>query len=216
MTRLSNPAVPRLPNSADAYDRLAQEQYSNVLRLYFQQLNSVLGFVVGPNGGQYVDCPNGLFFNTVDQTFALANTAYPVVFDNTYLSNAVAFAGDSASKIAVSVNGVYNFQYTGQVYSSNSSAKSIYMWLNRNGTDIGYSTRAKTVSGNSTYTDISWNFDIDLQAGDYIELRVSVTNTGLKLDAQPSSAPHPGIPSSVLTVNFVAPLPAILPTPPSP
>ena len=216
MAQLNNPAVPRLPNSSDVYDRMSQEQYSNVLRLYFLQLNSVLGLVVGPNGGQYIDCPNGLFFNTADQTFAATNTAYPVVFDQTYLNNAVALQSGSTSKIEVSVSGVYNFQYTGQVLSSSSSAKTIYLWINRNGTDIGYSTRAKTVSSNGQYTDITWGFDIDLQAGDYVELKTAVTNTGLKLDAQTATTPHPGVPSSVMTVNFIAPLPATLPTPPTP
>lgn len=216
MALLSNPAVPRLPNTAESYDRLSQEQYSNVLRLYFQQLNAVVGFVVGPNGGQYVENPNGLFFNTVDQTFAVINTAYPIVFNQTYLNNAVTLQSGSTSKIEVSVNGIYNFQYTGQVLSSSGSAKTIYLWISRNGTDIGYSTRAKTVSSNGQYTDIAWSFDIDLQAGDYVQLMASVTNTDLRLDAQTSSAPHPGIPSSVMTVTYVSSLPRVLPTPPTP
>ena len=216
MSQLNAVAPPRLPTATEQYERYQQDQMSNILRLYFNQINSTLNSVIGDNGGQFIGCPNGLFFNTADQTFAVIDTAYPIVFDQTYLNNAVALQSGSTSKVEVSVSGIYNFQYTGQVYSSSSSAKNIYVWISRNGTDIGYSTRAKTISNNGGYSDVAWTFDIDLQAGDYIELKASVSDTNLKLDAQTSSSPHPGIPSSVMTVNFVAPLPAVLPTPPSP
>jgi hypothetical protein len=36
----------------------------------------------------------------------------------------------------------------------------------------------------------------------------------VQLAADTASSPHPGIPSSVMTVNFIAPLPVPLPTPP--
>ena len=205
---------PALPLGPEQYNRPYQDQLNNVQRLFYNRLTNIINAVIGNNGGQYVDCPNGLFFNTADQTFGATNTAYPVVFDQTYLNNAVALQSGSTSKIEVSVSGIYNFQYTGQVLSSSSSAKTIYLWISRNGTDIGYSTRAKTVSSNGQYTDITWGFDIDLQVGDYVELKASVDNTDLKLDAQTASSPHPGIPSSVMTVNYIAPLPATLPTPP--
>ena len=205
---------PALPLGPEQYNRPYQDQLNNVQRLFYNRLTNIINAVIGNNGGQYVDCPNGLFFNTADQTFGATNTAYPVVFDQTYLNNAVALQSGSTSKIEVSVSGIYNFQYTGQVLSASSSAKTIYLWISRNGTDIGYSTRAKTVSSNGQYTDIAWGFDIDLQVGDYIELKASVDNTDLKLDAQTASSPHPGIPSSVMTVNYIAPLPATLPTPP--
>ena len=211
---LQVPQVPVLPMPLDQYDPTYQSQFINVLRLYFAQLNNVVGSVTGSQGGQFVDCPNGLFFNTADQTFAASNTAYPVVYNQTYLSHGVSLQSGSTSRVTVSVGGVYNFQYTGQVLSTNSSAKNIYIWINRNGTDIGYSTRAKTIASNGQYTDVTWGFDIDLQKGDYIELKVAVTDTALALESATASSPHPGIPSSVLTVNFIAPLPNSLPTPP--
>ena len=213
-SQLSAPASPNLPLPTAQYERDYFNQLNNVLRLYFNRLDNVISSMVGTNGGRYLSVPNGLFFNTVDQTFAAIDTAYPVVFDNTYLNNAVYLQQGSTSKVEVSIGGVYNFQYTGQVLSSSSSAKTMYLWIARNGTDIGYSTRAKTVSSNGQYTDVMWSFNIDLQIGDYIELKASVTDTDLKLDAETATSPHPGIPSSVMTVNFIAPLPDPRPTPP--
>lgn len=214
MSTLKPPKAPLLPITPTEFSQQYGDQLSNALRLYFNQLDNNLGLIAGTNGGQYVECPNGLFFNTADQTFAVANTAYPVVFNATYLNNAVKLQTGSTSKIEVSVGGVYNFQYTGQVLSSSSSAKTVYLWIKRNGTAIGYSTRAKTVNINGGYVDIAWSFDIDLAAGEYIELEAAVTDVDLKLDAVAATSPHPGIPSSVMSVNFISSLPSPRPTPP--
>jgi hypothetical protein len=205
-----------MPTPGREYDERFQNQFEDILRLYFNQLDNALRAVIGTNGGQYVDCPNGLFFHTADQTIAVANTAYPVVYDQTYLNNAVVLQSGSTSKIEVSVSGIYNFQYSGQIQSTNSSAKNVFLWISRDGTDIGYSARAYSISGSSAYAPIAYSFDIDLQAGQYIELMVSASDTTVQLAAETSSSPHPGIPSSVMTVNFIAPLPATLPTPPAP
>lgn len=214
MSYLRSPQAPNLPLSPDVPDRRYLDQLNNVLRLYFNQLSTTLASVAGVNGGQYVECPVGLFFNTADQTFVATNTAYPVVYNQTYLNNAVALQTGSTSKIEVTVGGIYNFQYTGQVLSSSASSKTIYLWIKRNGTAIGYSTRAETVSTNGGYTGINYSFDIDLAAGEYLELEAAVTDTDLKLDAVAATSPHPGIPSSVMSVNYIGPLPAPRPTPP--
>ena len=214
VTRIRPVAQPRLPSAPSTYGMQYQEQYSNVLRLFFEQLINSVSALIGRNGGQYVECPNGLFFNTADQTFAVINTAYPVVFNATYLSNAVQLQSGSTSRIEALVGGVYNFQYSGQVLSSSGSAKELAIWIRRDGTDIGYSTRVFTDSDNNHRNTTSWNFNIDLQAGQYIEIIAAVTSTDLWLDAAAAASPVPAVPSSVMSVNFISPLPAVLPTPP--
>jgi hypothetical protein len=214
MGRLQKIAAPNLPLAQAEYGRQYQDQLNNVLRLYFNLIDSSVNNIIGVNGGQFVDCPSALFFNTADQTFALANTAYPVVFNQTYLNNAVALVSGSTSRVGVTVAGIYNFQYTAQLLSTNSSAKTVYIWISRNGVDIGFSTRAITLAANNEYAEANWSFNIDLDEGEYIELRASVTDTNVEFRADAASAPHPGIPSSVLSVNFIAPLPVPRPTPP--
>ena len=209
---LNTDPPPRLPDPPREYTAGYLSTLLNVLRLYFNRLSSVLQNVLGPNGGQYIDRPNGLFFNTAPQTFALTNTAYPVLFPTTYLSNAVKVNAGTESRIYVDVGGVYNFQYSGQLISTNSSAKTAYLWIVRNGDPVGYSTHAYTLTGSDEYLEVNWNFNIDMQKGDYLELEIAVTNTAMRLDAVAATAPHPGIPSSVMAVNFVAPLPDPLPT----
>jgi hypothetical protein len=212
MTQLNLSKPPFLPVAPQEYETRFHNQHSDVLRLYFNQIDNALASVLGVNGGRFIDCPSGLFFDTADQTIPLANTAYPVVYNATYLSNAVSLS--TTSRILISIGGIYNFQYSGQLESTNNSSKNVFLWIRRNGTDIGYSARAYTISGPGAYAPIAYSFDIDMQVGEYLELMVSASDTSVRLAADTASSPHPGIPSSVMSVNFVAPLPDPRPTPP--
>ena len=211
---LETPTVPNLPTPGSRYDESAADQHNGLLRTFMLKLVSVLRSVLGPNGGQYIDCPNGLFFNTSDQTLAATNTATPVEFPIEYLNNGVKVNAGTESRIYVSVSGIYNFQFSGQLVSGSASAKQVYLWIVRNGTDIGYSTHQYTISGSSVHLNVSWNFNIDMQAGDYLELEWAADDTDVTMEATAATSPHPGIPSAVMAVNYVAPLPDVIPTPP--
>jgi hypothetical protein len=206
--------APALPLGPAEYVRSYQDQLNSIQRLFYNRLTNAINPVIGPNGGQYVDCPNALFFNTDDQYFAATNTPYPVEFNQTYLHNAIDLV--SSTRAVIKIGGVYNFQYSGQLKGTNASSKSVWIWIRRNGVDIGYSTRAYTSTLNNEYKSIDWNFNIDMAIDDYLELVIAVSDTSVYLAAEAPTSPHPGISSSVLTINFIAPLPAVRPTPPSP
>ena len=209
--RLISVDQPQLPIAPDIYDPRWQNQYNNIQRTFYARIGNAVNAMVGRYGGQYLETPNGLFYNMVDQTFSLANTAYPVEFHTTYLSNGILRNVDHT--VSVLYPGIYSFQYSGQAVSSTAKDKNLYLWINRNGTDIGFSTHVYTVSGNGQYLVVEWNFLIDLQAGDTISLKVLVDDITLRLDAVPAAG-HPGVPSSVLAINLVSLLPDTLPTPP--
>lgn len=211
---LETPNVPNLPVPAGRYEQQTADQTNGVLRTFMLKLSSTLRSVLGPNGGQYIDRPNGLFFSTDDQSLAAINTATAVEFPIEYLNNGVEVNAGTESRIYVSVSGIYNFQFSGQLVSNNSSAKQIYLWIVRNGTDIGYSTHQYTLSGANTHLNVSWNFNIDMQDGDYLELKWAADDTSVTMEATAATSPHPGIPSAVMAVNYVAPLPDVIPTPP--
>jgi hypothetical protein len=207
------PAAPALPVPTQSYTRGTQDEHNRTLRGFFERVVNALRALLGPFGGQYVDCPNGLFFNLGTQTVAAANTGYPVRFEQTYLANGISVVEET--KLTAEVGGVYNFQYSGCVESTNSSSKNVYLWITRNGARIGYTTNGYTLSGSGALGTIGWNFNIDLQAGDYVELYWSSTSTAVELTTEPPATPHTGIPASVCAVNFIAPLPQALPTPPT-
>jgi hypothetical protein len=212
--QLETPAVPALVNAPVRYEQMNFAQNNNLVRNFFIKLVNILSNILGPAGARYISSPHGLFFSTTSQNLAGANTATPVEFEETYLSEFVEVNAGTESRIYVTVDGIYNFQFSAQLTSTNSSSKIVYVWIVRNGTNIGYSTHAYTISGSGTELEINWNFNIDLQAGDYMELEWASANTNVTLTAAVPATPHPGIPSAVIAVSYVAPLPINLPTPP--
>ncbi len=207
MAQIEKIPSPALPYATPEYSTTYTDQFLKILRLYFNRVTETLNLLIGKNGGQYIDCPAGLFFSTTDQPIGAVNTAQPIDFPIEYLNNAVRVNSGTDSRIYVDIGGVYNFQFSGQLLSGSASAKQVYIWIARNGTDIGYSTHQYTVSGSGTHLNVSWNFDIDLAAGEYIEMQWASNDINMKLEAVVATAPHPGMPSAVMAVNFIAPLP---------
>ena len=213
---LGQVASPNLPLATEIYSRTYQDQLNNVLRLYFNRVDAILDQLKTSNDIDPANAnfPNGLFFNTASQTLAAINTGYPITFNQTYLNNFVALQTASTSKIEVTVGGVYNFQLSGQLKSTNASAKDVQIWIKRGTTTIGYSAHKYTVEGSDNHMNVSWNFDIDLAANEYIEMYWGADDTNVTLEAIAASAPYPAAASAVLAVNFVARLPNPRPTPP--
>jgi hypothetical protein len=210
--RLTKIVPPRLPDPTPTYQGTYLQALLNVLRLYFNRLTDNVNNLLGVNGGRFVECPNGLFYDLSVQAIAAPNTAQVVAFGQTYLNNAVSVA--SGDRLTTSIAGVYNFQFHGQAYSSSASSKNVFVWLRKNGADIQMTTQAATLTGSGEYKVLNYAFDMDMQAGDYIQFVWASSATGLELHTVAAAAAHPGIPSAVVTVNFISPLPDVLPTPP--
>ena len=209
-------AAPNLPLAPAEWNRQYQDQFANVLRLYFNRLDN---FIARLDASGFIDpgainVPNGLFFSTVDQTLAVVDTGYPITFNQTYLNNFVALQSGSTSKIEVAVAGVYNFQLSAQLKSTNASAKDVQIWIQRGTTTIGYSGHRYTVEGSDNHMNVVWIFDIDLAVGEYIEMYWGADDTNVTMEAIPASAPYPAAASAVMAVNFIARLPDPRPTPP--
>jgi hypothetical protein len=213
---LNKVAAPNLPLPPNEYDRIYFDQMLNILRLYFNRIDALTTQLMTSESidPSLINNPNGLFFSTVDQTLAAVDTGYPITFNQTYLNNNVALQTASTSKIEVAVAGVYNFQLSAQLKSTNASAKDVQIWIKRNNVTIGYSAHKYTVEGSDNHMNVSWNFNIDLAANEYIETQWGADNTNVTLESIPASAPYPAAASVVMAVNFIAKLPDPRPTPP--
>ena len=213
---LNKVAAPNLPLPPDEYNRVYFDQMLNILRLYFNRIDALTTQLMtsGSIDPSNINVPNGLFFNTADQTLAAINTGYPITFNQTYLNNFVALQTASTSKIEVAIGGVYNFQLSAQLKSTNASGKDVQIWIKRNNITIGYSGHRYTVEGSDNHFNVAWNFDIDLAANEYIEMYWGADDTNVTMEAIAASAPYPAVASAVMAVNFVARLPDPRPTPP--
>lgn len=199
LNRVEPPALPLAP---EAYDRPYQDQSNNVLRLFFNRLIGLIREIISTeDGGKFLYFPRGLFYSTTDQTAAATNTGYPIEFENTYIESGVSIVDDT--EITVSDDGVYNFQVTLQAEHNNGSACSLFVWINKNGTDQQYGAHHQAIKGNDYHVS-HWNFSIDLEAGQYIEMYWATDDTDLNLHSEAPTSPHPGIPSAVVAVSFVS------------
>lgn len=209
-TRIINPAPPNLPLGTEQYERRFQDQYSNVLRLYFNQLRNSLSELLGNTGGKFLAFPYGAFQDNTTQTAASANVAYTITFNTTDSANGV-YIGTPTSRVVIENAGIYNFQFSAQLDKTSGASASIWIWPRVNGTNIPDSASKVAIQGTTAESVPSWNFVLPMNAGDYFEL-VWLTDDNkvvLKHEAGFGVAPNdvPEIPSVILTATFVSALP---------
>lgn len=142
----------------------------------------------------------GAFHSTVTQNAAVINTAYPMTLNTTDISFGV-YTGTPNSRIYIDTEGFYNFQFSAQLHKTAGGVGAIYIWARVNGVDIPDSATKIRIQGNNAETVGAWNFVLPVNAGDYFELVWSTDDTSCEILALPASAPHPAIPSLILTVT---------------
>jgi hypothetical protein len=143
----------------------------------------------------------GSFDSTTDQTLAAINTATAVTLSNTLSSNGITLT--SSSRLNAAQAGFYQLAAELQVASASSSAKNVYFWLRKNGSNVADSTRVVTVNINSGFTPIALNYTISLAASDYVELYWAADSTDVSLDALAASAFAPAAPSVLVNALIV-------------
>ena len=209
MSFIQHPAAPNLPLAPFQYDSRYQEQFNNVLRLYFNRLNNNLFALFGNYGGQYIQLPLGSFYDTTDQTAASTTVAYPITLNSTSISNGVTIS--NSSELHFTYAGYYNIQFSVQLANNDNATQDIDIWFRKNGSDIANSNSrfglAPRKSAGDPYHVIgALNFIVDVTPNDYIQLywRTSNTSTYIEYYTAPSSPTRPAIPSVILTATLVS------------
>lgn len=142
----------------------------------------------------------GSFYDTTTQTAGAVNTAKEITFNTTDLSQGVRI-GTTTSHVIVDQEGIYNFQTSIQLDSTVATDEEFYLWFRLNGVDVTNSASQVRVKGNNAEVFLALNYFFNLKPNDYVELMFSVTDLGVRLLASGAVAPHPGIPSVILTVS---------------
>ena len=205
-----NPVAPNLPLAPNEYDRQFQDQFENILRLYFNQLDNSFGSLLGPTGGKYLKFPYGAFSSDQDQT-TTANTATLMTLNTTDFSNGVSI---DSSKIRVANAGIYNLQFSAQFQNTDTAFQDVYIWLKQDGVDIPGSTGFVSIPNRHAGTDghsiVGWNYFLNMAAGDHVEIYWSVPNVAVTIQhlAASGTPTKPSTQSVVATLSFVSALPA--------
>lgn len=143
----------------------------------------------------------GNFYDTTTQTIAQINTPYAIKFNTTDIASG--FSVVSGTKIKAQHSGLFNFQFSLQVISTNSSASYFWIWYRKNGVDVPHSATKLSISSNTIVLAPSWNFLVTMQPNDEFELMWAADKTTVELSAPASTAFCPATPSVILTVSQV-------------
>lgn len=147
-------------------------------------------------GSQFGSPIYGSWYDDADQSAPIAGTATHMLCGHG--------SGNGITKIAnkdfqVQYTGVYNIQFSVQLDESSGAGEHIFIWFRKNDIDIPYSASEVAIQGSLAESIPSWNFIVDLNAGDHINIMYSVTDTRVYLKAVAPST-IPGIPSVIITM----------------
>jgi hypothetical protein len=155
---------------------------------------------------QPVATPTGyyaMYQDGLTQTIAVVNTGYPIKFRTLDLSNGVSVVSDS--RITFANTGIYNLQFSVQLENSDTQEHDVTIWLRLNGTDVAGSAGFVAVvakhGGINGHVLPSWNYLLDVVAGQYYEIVWSATSTQVTMPFIPSGSPPPSAASAIFTVT---------------
>jgi len=154
--------------------------------------------------------PYGAFQDSTDQTAANTTTAYSITFDTTDYSNGVYLS--NSSRINFRNYGIYNLQFSVQLKNTTNDTQDVDIWFSKNGTNIDksnsrFSLPARKSSGDPSHLIAALNFYLELQVGDYVELKWRVSDIGVSIEqyGTSTSPTRPAVPSVIFTAQYVAP-----------
>jgi enamine deaminase RidA (YjgF/YER057c/UK114 family) len=143
----------------------------------------------------------GEFTKTNSQSPAVTNTAYPLLFNTTQVANGV-YVGATTSQVFVTQAGLYNLATSVQITSGNSSQKSVWVWLRKNGTtDLPNSARVASITLNNGYLVVTLNVIASLLANEFIEVMYAANNTNVSISTVAATAFAPAAPAVILAVT---------------
>ena len=221
---IQNPAPPNLPLGTDQYERRYQDQYSNVLRLYFNRLQNALSTLFNRFGGRYLNFPYVAASDTAIQYATAANTPTIVKWNTLDAGNGFTLNADNTA--TAQVPGLYKITYSLQFANTDNAAHDAIVWLRVNdstpandvpGSTTIFTLPARKSAGVASYVCGYSEVVFALNAGDTVGLwwgtdaaASSGGALGVLIDyraAQTTPMPYPATPSAIGSITFVSNLP---------
>jgi hypothetical protein len=191
-----NVVPPNLPVAPVDYQQRYQDQFANVLRLFFTRLTSKVNAPV----------PHGSFYDTTTQTNPVASAVNLMRLNSVYgSSNDTQYAiKKNTDRVYITQTGVYNIAFSAQLDKTGGGADSVFIWIRVNGQNVAHSASKVVINGSNDEVVAAWNWVLTLANKDYIELAWQSPDTNVVLLAVPASGNIPEIPSVILTVSWVS------------
>jgi hypothetical protein len=210
--------APSLPIAMTDYSQQYTDQYSNILRLYFNQLDNFTRALTISSGGSALTFPHIAASDTTDQYATASNTATLVAWDTG--ESILGFTLVSGAAIA-EYSGIYKITFSLQFANTDNAIHDASVWLRVNNVDVArsatnFSVPARKSAGVPSYVCGYSEAVFTVNAGDSIKLywatdqaATSGGGTGIYIyadAAQVSPYARPAIPSAIGSITFVSAL----------
>lgn len=212
--------APALPTAPVEYDYRRDDQLSQNLRIYFNNLDNYLATISGSLGGGVLGIPHIAASDSTDQ-YADANDDPTVVKWNT-LDSGNGFTLAAPGTATCEISGVYKITYSAQLANTANAAHDATFWLKINGVNMPNSSTIFTLQARKSAGVPSFNCGYSevvfvVNAGDEIELwwatDLAYNPTGpvdgvyiFHDTAQTSPYARPAVPSVLGSITFVSAL----------
>lgn len=217
VTTLVPSKAPNLPIAPVDYSQQYQDQFGNVLRLYFAQVDNDWSSTLGPNGGRFFRFPHISAYDSTSQ-YALNNTVTTVLWGT--LATGSGFTLNANSTATCTYSGVYKIDYSLQFANNDNAQHEAVVWLTNNSNAVTESATVFSLVQRKSANVASYvcgysHVTFEVTAGDTIGLvwatdkgaTANGSAQGVWIEALPSAnVPYvrPSIPSSIGTISFVS------------
>lgn len=211
---LQNPTPPSLPLATEQYERRYQDQFSNILRLYFNRLSNALQTLFGTNGGAYLQSPHAMLMSDQDQSSGGITVANTLTYNRPEITQGIEVR--NGGEIWFDQPGQYLVTFTLQVTNRGNAVQEFEVWAAFDGNNFPLSnTRfdvpARKSSGvwSHIVPAITGIFTVRNPASTYLTIKWWASSTDIFLEYYPegTSPTRPAIPPVIMTINLISRLP---------
>jgi len=172
VTTLVPSKAPNIPIGPVEYSQQYQDQFTNILRLYFNQIDNDWTATLGSDGGRYFRFPHISAYDSSNQ-YALSNTVTTVLWGT--LTTGSGFTLNANSTATCTYTGVYKIDYSLQFANNDNAQHEAVVWLKNNGDDVTesatvFSLQQRRSSTIPTFVCGYSHVTFEVTAGDVIAL----------------------------------------------
>ena len=214
LNRLIVPEPPNQPVAPDEYERRFQDQFSNVLRLFFNRLINALTSLLGTNGGAYLQNPHAMLMSDQDQANASITAANQLSFNQSVITQGIRV--ENTNEVWFDKTGQYLVTFRLQVSNRSNAVQEFEVWAGYDGTNYPLSNtrvdlpaRKDSSTWGHAVVAVSGIFTVEDPDTEYLTIKWWASSTDVFLEHYPAgtSPTRPEVASVILTVSFVSRLP---------
>lgn len=215
--------APALPLADQAYGKSYQDRYSNILRLYFNQLDAFSTGLAGRHGGRFLNFPHISATGNANQYATGNNTPTIVSWDTA--DSLEGFTLNANNTATATYNGIYKIDYSLQVVNTDNAAHDVEAWLKIDGVNVARSGSVFTLSARKStgtpsylvaYSSVTFYIEAGQSVGLWWATDKAYSTTGpvdgvymLSRADQTSPYTSPAVPAAIGSIVFVSALPDV-------